>query len=74
MVGDGAVDGVAVAGWFDGLDVSSTFAGPRLRAAWATGRSRQPEESNVCLTPARRVTASRPAGFVPLATFLVPGG
>ena len=74
MVGDGAVDGVAVAGWFDGLDVSSTFAGPRLRAAWATGRSRQPEGSNVCLTLARRVTASRPAGFVPLATFLVPGG
>ena len=25
MVGDGVVDGVAVAGWFDGLDVSSTI-------------------------------------------------
>ena len=37
MVGGGAVDGVAVVGWFNDLDVSPTIEGPRLRAAWATG-------------------------------------
>ena len=38
MVGDGAVDGVAAARWFDDLDVSPTIEDPRLRAAWATGQ------------------------------------
>ena len=33
MVGDGAVDGVASAGWFDDLDVSPAIAGPRPSAA-----------------------------------------
>ena len=37
VVGDGAVDRVAAAGWFDDSDVSPTIQGPRLRAAWATG-------------------------------------
>ena len=39
VVGGGAVDGVAVVGWFNNLDVSPTIEGPRLRAAWATGDS-----------------------------------
>ena len=38
VVGDGAVDGVAAAGWFDDLEVSPTIEGSRLRAAWATGQ------------------------------------
>ena len=38
MVGDGAVDGVVAAGWFDDLEVSPTIEGSRLRAAWATGQ------------------------------------
>ena len=33
VVGDGAVDGVPVAGWFNDLDVSPAIQGPRLRAA-----------------------------------------
>ena len=39
VVGGGAVDGVAVVGWFNDLDVSPTIEGPRLRAAWATGQN-----------------------------------
>ena len=39
VVGDGAVDGAAAAGWFDDLDVSPAIPGPRVRAAWATGQS-----------------------------------
>ena len=38
VVGDGVVDGVAVAGWFDDLDVSPTIKGLGLRAAWAIGQ------------------------------------
>ena len=40
VVGGGAVDGVAVVGWFNDLDVSPTIEGPRLRAAWATKRAK----------------------------------
>ena len=33
VVGDGAVDGVAAAGWFDDLDVLLMIQSPRLHAA-----------------------------------------
>ena len=44
VVGDGAVDGVAAAGWFDDLEVSPTIEGPRPRAAWATGHYHPAQE------------------------------
>ena len=61
VVGDGVVDGVAVAGWFDELDVSLTIEGPRLHAVWATGRD-----------PARLAERCTKCGCRHYSTSLVP--